>query len=281
MPYYLEKSWERSCKYFPEGMHLPMINDLSRLTPYETFFKQHAKDRIVLDVGAGLGLIGFKALEHGARHVFFVEQNPVTAKNLRALLEHHPKKHQITLIEGDFHTLTPAHFAHTPELLVCELWGPHLWNEGLHATHTQARRLFPKIEMYPAHYSSHFNVVEIPWDETQIWPREQVPGLQLTELYKKEYLGYLLDRSGIRQKNLTEPEKCFSLENDQLVSVYETVMPRDFTDVFFHLRHEIHWMDHVQHYRSTYFYVPKIQAGERIRARLDDLYLPIFDIVKN
>jgi hypothetical protein len=128
-------------------------------------------------------------------------------------------------------------------------------------------------------YSSHFNIVEVPWDESQIWPKEQVDGVSLREIYKKEYLGYLLDRSGIKHKDLTEAVECFSLKDDQLVSKFETPITQDYTDVFLHLRHMIHWDGFQEHYRSTYFYTPQLKAGKTLRVSLDDLYLPLFDLV--
>ncbi len=205
MPYYLEKSWERSHKSFPEGMNLPMINDPMRLTKYHEFFKTQARDKVILDVGAGLGLIGLKSLEHGAAHVYLVEQNPITAKALKQIVKNHPQSHKITVIEHDFHSVERTFFSTAPDLLVCELWGPHMWNEGLHVTHSKAKELFPHIQIYPATYKSHFNIVQIPWDDTQIWPREQIEGVKLTEIYKEQYLGYLLDRHGVKHKDITTP----------------------------------------------------------------------------
>jgi len=278
MPYYLEKSWQRSHKHFPEGMNLPMINDGTRLDRYREFFRTNAQGRVVLDVGAGLGLIGFRALEFGAAHVYMVEQNPITAKHLRHIISVHPRGSQVTLIEGDFHAITRDSFQHVPDLMVCELWGPHLWNEGLHATHSQARKLFPEIDIYPRRYKSHFNIVRVPHSERSIWPMELVPGVSLREIYKDEYLGYLLDRHDVKHEALTAPVECFSLEDDKLTAKFQIPVTENYQDVFFHLFHEIHWEDFVQHYRSTYFYVPELSAGKTVQVSLDKVYLPLFDL---
>lgn len=277
MPYYLEKSWERSHKHFPEGMNLQMINDPMRLTYYHDYFKTYAEDKIILDVGAGLGLIGLKALEFGAKHVYLVEQHPHTAKSLRKILSQHPKANQVTLIEGDFHYLTKEHFNQNADILVCELWGPHLWNEGLYPTHAKAKELFPEIETYPNTYKSHLNIVKVPWEETALWPREQLKDVKLIDLYKQEYLGYLLDRHDVNHIDLTKPEECFSLIGDQFISRFTTQANENYKDVFFHLSHSMKWNEKTTYYRSTYFYMPEIRFGQKFSIELDETYLPLFE----
>jgi 16S rRNA G966 N2-methylase RsmD len=278
MPYYLQQSLSRSHKGFPEGMNLSMINDPHRLTKYNEYFKENAGGKVILDVGAGLGLIGLKALEYGASHVYLIEQNAHTVAALRKIVAALPDPGRATVIERDFHQLNRSDFHVSADLLVCELWGPHLWNEGVHATHLKAYQLFPEIDFYPCSYKSEFNIVRIPPTEQGIWPREQLADVSLLEIYKQEYLGHLLDRHGVQHIDLTGPVECFSLNGEKFTRNFETIIDDDYSDVFFNLTHYIQWNDHLQKWRNTYFYVPEISRGTRLTIALDEVYLPVFSV---
>lgn len=278
MPYYLEESRAQT-KYFPEGMYLPMINSETRLTRYHEYFELHAQDKVILDVGAGLGLIGLKALEHGAKHVYLVEQNPETAMALKAIVARHPHGARATVLHADFHYLKREDFGVEPDVLVCEFWGPHLWNEGLHATHLKARELFPNIDMYPAKYRSDFNIVRVPHDEYQIWPREQLNGVDMKQIYKDHYRGFLIEHWDVKYTDVTVLEKCLTLDRENLEARFEKVVEADYTDVFLHLYHTMEWHPgQREFYRHTLYYVPELREGQKIKVRLNDFYLPVFTI---
>ena len=55
--------------------HFPMLNDELRNIKYFEAIKKSAKDKVVLDLGSGSGILSMMALEAGAKKVFAVEQD--------------------------------------------------------------------------------------------------------------------------------------------------------------------------------------------------------------
>jgi hypothetical protein len=281
MPYYLEKSFASDHDFHPpEGMHIGMINDPERLLGYVNYFSRWAKDKVFLDVGAGLGLIGIRALEHGAKFVYFVEQNKTSAECLAKILAALPFPNRYAILNADFHSMTRNQFSLEPNILVCELWGPHLWNEGVIPTYQQAKSLFPKITMVPGDYRSEFSIVRIPPSEYRVWPREQIPGVQLIDFYKKLMAGKLLSGVGFQLEPLTDPQNSLMLNGGSVQTSWETTIERNYSEVFFLLRHKIGWPEESEprFWRDTLSYVPEVRAGQQLRISMNDIYVPRFEI---
>ena len=59
-----------------DGVNLPMINDFMRNQFYENIIKNNVKDKTVLDIGFGTGLLSMLALKHGANKIVAYESNP-------------------------------------------------------------------------------------------------------------------------------------------------------------------------------------------------------------
>jgi 2-polyprenyl-3-methyl-5-hydroxy-6-metoxy-1,4-benzoquinol methylase len=64
-------------------IHHEMCSDKRRLDAYEAALKEICKDKIVVDVGAGTGVLSFFAHEAGAARVYAIENAGIATK-LRA-----------------------------------------------------------------------------------------------------------------------------------------------------------------------------------------------------
>ncbi|WP_298330171.1 50S ribosomal protein L11 methyltransferase [Asticcacaulis sp.] len=63
------------------GWHWDLVRDKARNAAYETALRRVVRsDSLVLDIGAGTGLLGLLALRAGAGHVVSCEMNPSTAR---------------------------------------------------------------------------------------------------------------------------------------------------------------------------------------------------------
>jgi predicted RNA methylase len=58
-------------------IHEEMLNDKSRMTAYEEGIKELAKDKTVIDVGSGTGVLSMFAAKYGAKKVYAIEYSDI------------------------------------------------------------------------------------------------------------------------------------------------------------------------------------------------------------
>jgi predicted RNA methylase len=66
-----------------DGIFLPMINDTGRNIFYKAAIESSVKDKVVVDIGAGTGLLSILAAKAGAKKVIAVEKDPDIFKILK------------------------------------------------------------------------------------------------------------------------------------------------------------------------------------------------------
>lgn len=83
--------------------HIGMLQDHQRMAAYHDAIKlnadAHFKDKIVLDVGSGTGVLAIWAAEAGAAHVYAAEASAVVP-HLETLVAAHGLGHKITVLRG-------------------------------------------------------------------------------------------------------------------------------------------------------------------------------------
>lgn len=116
--------------------HFPMLNDARRAAAYRDALRRAVRPgSIVLDIGAGTGLLSFMAAESGAAHVYAVERAPALADCARRAIRASPHRDRITLLEMDASRLrVGVHLPRTPDVLVTEVFDASLLAEGALAT---------------------------------------------------------------------------------------------------------------------------------------------------
>lgn len=77
-----------------------MLNDKKRNKFYEGMIKEDIKNKTVLEIGAGLGLMSILAAKYGAQHVYACEMNPLLFMLARANINKSGFKNKITLLYG-------------------------------------------------------------------------------------------------------------------------------------------------------------------------------------
>lgn len=103
--------------------HLLMLKDRKRLEYYSAIIKDKVKDKIVLDVGTGSGVLSHLALKWGAKKVYSIEQNPSLQAVYRHLMKDHIQSGKAELICDDAHFLRLDQFEEAPQVIVHELFG--------------------------------------------------------------------------------------------------------------------------------------------------------------
>lgn len=133
--------------------HWAMVNDTERNAAYRTAIEASVQPgMIVLEIGAGTGLLSMMAARAGAQHVYTIEINPLVAHIARLCIELNGLSDKITVIQG--HSGEVQIGAALPErcdLLIHELLTTTVLTEGMIPSVTAARAdlLIPDAPLLP------------------------------------------------------------------------------------------------------------------------------------
>lgn len=112
--------------------HLLMLQDKPRMEYYSSIIRPKVKDKIVLDVGTGSGILSYLALKWGAKKVYSVEENPALQAVYRHLMRDHLESGRAELISDDAQFLRLGNFSDgPPDVIVHELFGAYGMGENL------------------------------------------------------------------------------------------------------------------------------------------------------
>jgi predicted RNA methylase len=106
-----------------------MINDKKRNQFYKKLFHGKLKDKVIVDVGFGTGLLSFLALEEGAKKVISYEQNKELYLLGLKVLKSLGLEEKIQLINDRF---TTKHLKGFEDVIIHEIFSEDLWGEYLY-----------------------------------------------------------------------------------------------------------------------------------------------------
>lgn len=185
MTYYLEHSEWMNSLYVPEGMNLEMLNDSPDRIEIllKPALKQAALNNIVIDLGAGTGILGMYALDNGADFVYFVERDPQMFHILTNVLYKKLPADKFKLINKDIEELSIDDFDHgIPNVVVSEFYGPRLFDEGYVSYTKHLRSFLPDCHFIPETFAVEFYLADVDYTQP-IWP----VNAELTEHFKFMY----------------------------------------------------------------------------------------------
>jgi protein arginine N-methyltransferase 7 len=143
--------------------HFAMINDLDRNKFYQTLL--HAAidpDSVVLEIGAGSGLLSIMAAKAGARRVIAIEANREMAALARQIIAANGMTDRIEVINKMSTDVDAAELGERPTILVSEILGTLLLGESaLHYVEDARDRLLaPGGVILPALGTQYVTLVE-------------------------------------------------------------------------------------------------------------------------
>ncbi|XP_052310762.1 probable histone-arginine methyltransferase 1.4 isoform X2 [Populus trichocarpa] len=151
--------------------------------------------RVVVDVGAGSGILSFFAAQAGAKHVYAVEASEM-ADYARKLIAGNPSLgEKITVIKGK---VEEVELPEKADILISEPMGTLLVNERMLESYVIARDRFlvPNGKMFPtvgrihmAPFSDEYLFVEIA-NKALFWQQQGYYGVDLTPLHASAFGGY-------------------------------------------------------------------------------------------
>ena len=135
-------------KYLPPW-YIPMLNDKKRNMFYEKMIKNHVKGKIVLEIGAGVGFLSIMAAEHGAKHVYACELNPLMYYLAKENIENGPYSKNITLYFAHSDSLElKTHIPKKVDIILSELISSDIFSENMAPTLEDARKFLKKDGLY-------------------------------------------------------------------------------------------------------------------------------------
>lgn len=133
--------------HFPQS-HLRMLADRARLQFYRDILQSSVRGKVVLDVGAGSGVLTHLALAAGATHVYAVEHSELLQTLLGHMLRSALDAGRVTLLKKDATLLVPQDFAHgAPQVVVSELFSADLFREKVIEIHAALKKNLPGLRL--------------------------------------------------------------------------------------------------------------------------------------
>ena len=185
--------------YYGQLLHQQnMLQDYVRTGTYYAAVLENRADfvgRVVIDVGAGSGILSLFAAQAGAKHVYAVEASEM-AEYARKLVAGNPILGQrITVIKGK---VEDVELPEKADILISEPMGTLLVNERMLESYVIARDRFltPNGKMFPtvgrihmAPFSDEYLFVEIA-NKALFWRQQNYYGVDLTPLHGTAFQGY-------------------------------------------------------------------------------------------
>ncbi|KAI8003188.1 putative histone-arginine methyltransferase 1.3 [Camellia lanceoleosa] len=185
--------------YYGQLLHQQnMLQDYVRTGTYYAAVIENCTDfvgRVVVDVGAGSGILSLFAAQAGAKHVYAVEASEMV-EYARKLIAGNPLLAQrITVVKGK---VEEVELPEKVDILISEPMGTLLVNERMLETYVIARDRFlvPNGKMFPtigrihmAPFSDEYLYAEIA-NKALFWQQRSYYEVDLTPLYGSAFQGY-------------------------------------------------------------------------------------------
>ncbi|KAJ3683723.1 hypothetical protein LUZ60_013950 [Juncus effusus] len=185
--------------YYGQLLHQQnMLQDFVRTGTYYAAVIENRSDfegKVVVDVGAGSGILSLFAAQAGAKHVYAVEASEM-AEYAHKLISGNPSLGQrITVVKGK---VEEVELPEKADILISEPMGTLLVNERMLESYVIARdrflapdgKMFPTLgRMHMAPFSDEYLYVEIA-NKGLFWQQQNFFGVDLTPLQSSAYEGY-------------------------------------------------------------------------------------------
>ncbi|KAL1110384.1 hypothetical protein AAG570_007915 [Ranatra chinensis] len=163
-----------------------MLKDEYRLNAYKSAISRNKplfKDKIVLDIGAGTGILSIFCAKAGARKVFAVEANLKMAEICQKVIDDNNLKRIIKVYQGEIENIK---LPQKVDIIISEWMGHYLFHEGMIDSVLHARKyLKDGGKMFPETCHIYASMCELP-DQYDFW--KDVHGVDMSavgEAYRK------------------------------------------------------------------------------------------------
>lgn len=227
--------------YYGQLLHQQnMLQDYVRTGTYYSAVIENCIDfqgRVVVDVGAGSGILSLFAAQAGAKHVYAVEASEMAEYAAKLVAGNPSLRHLITVIKGK---VEEVELPEKADILISEPMGTLLVNERMLETYVIARdrflvqngKMFPSMgRIHVAPFSDEYLFVEIA-NKALFWQQKNFYGVDLTPLYGSAFQGYFSQPvvDAFDPRLLVSPPSFHSLDFNSIKEeeLYEIDIPLNF-----------------------------------------------------
>lgn len=228
--------------YYGQLLHQQnMLQDYVRTGSYYAAVIENRIDfqgRVVVDVGAGSGILSLFAAQAGARHVYAIEASDMVDYAGKLVAGNPSLGHRITVIKGK---IEEVELPEKADILISEPMGTLLVNERMLESYVIARDRFlcPGGKMFPtsgrihmAPFSDEYLYVEIA-NKALFWQQQNYYGVDLTPLHGSAFHGYFSQPvvDAFDPRMLVAPAICHTIDFTKVKEeeLYEIDIPLNFT----------------------------------------------------
>uniref|UniRef100_A0A0D6R4U0 type I protein arginine methyltransferase n=2 Tax=Araucaria cunninghamii TaxID=56994 RepID=A0A0D6R4U0_ARACU len=185
--------------YYGQLLHQQnMLQDYVRTGSYYAAVIENRIDfhgRVVVDVGAGSGILSLFAAQAGAKHVYAIEASDMVDYARKLVAGNPSLGHRITVIKGK---VEEVELPEKADVLISEPMGTLLVNERMLESYVIARdrflspvgKMFPTVgRIHMAPFSDEYLYVEIA-NKALFWQQQNYYGVDLTPLHGSAFHGY-------------------------------------------------------------------------------------------
>ncbi|XP_057531192.1 probable histone-arginine methyltransferase CARM1 [Amaranthus tricolor] len=221
--------------------HQNMLQEYLRTGSYHAAIMENCvafAGKVVVDVGAGSGILSLFAARAGAKHVYAVEASEMSEYALKLIAGNPSLSDRITVVKGK---VEEVELPEKADILISEPMGTLLVHEMMLKSYVIARdrflvpsgKMFPKVgRIHMAPFSDKTLFEEIA-NKALFWRQENYFGVDLTSLYESVCQGYFSQPvvDTFDPKLLVAPAICHvldltSIKEEQL---YDIEIPLKFT----------------------------------------------------
>ncbi|XP_078439750.1 protein arginine methyltransferase 4B isoform X2 [Wolffia australiana] len=228
--------------YYGQLLHQQnMLQDYVRTGTYYAAVVENRADfegRIVVDVGAGSGILSLFAAQAGAKHVYAVEASEMAEYAHRLTAGNPSLGERITVVKGKVEEVILPEKA---DILISEPMGTLLVNERMLESYVIARdrfltangKMFPSLgRIHMAPFSDEFLFTEIA-NKALFWQQKNYFGVDLTPLHDVAFQGYFTQPvvDAFDPRLLIAPALSHTLDFTYIKEeeLYEISIPLNFT----------------------------------------------------
>ncbi|XP_033096886.1 histone-arginine methyltransferase CARMER-like isoform X1 [Anneissia japonica] len=174
-----------------------MMQDYIRTSTYQKAMLQNHddfRDKVVLDVGAGSGILSFFAIQSGAAKVYAIEASSI-AEYTKVLVDNNKLQDKIIVIPGK---VEEVELPEQVDIIISEPMGYMLFNERMLESYLHAKKwLKPGGKMFPTKGDLHIapftddSLYMEQFNKANFWYQQSFHGVDLTSIRESALQEYL------------------------------------------------------------------------------------------